>query len=234
MKKRLQSVTIEPFRHSKAWIPALILLGWPLSGSAMEAMDHPAHHQHAQQQSSAQAKPEMARVDLVPEVLQSQTGQHLNLSDDIGKDRILVMNFVYTTCTTVCPVTSAVFEQLQSQLQMQDRLGSEVTLVSVTVDPVRDTPQKLKEYASRFHAGKDWLWLTGEKRRVDRVLEGLGAYTSDFRDHPAMVLVGDPSSNHWMRFFGFPSPERILSTIEDLKMASPDTIAGHHHGGHVQ
>ncbi len=233
MKKRLQKIASEMRRRNRGWIPALLLLSCPLSGSAMEGMDHSAHQHHEQHQSAAPVKPEMAQVDLVSEVLQSQYGQPVNLTDDIGKHRILVMNFVYTTCTTVCPVTSAVFEQLQAQLQAQESLGSEVMLVSVTVDPVRDTPQKLKDYAGRFHAGKDWLWLTGEKRRVDRVLEGLGAYTPDFRDHPAMVLVGEPSSNRWMRFFGFPSPEKILATIEDLKMPSNETLAGHRHDGHV-
>lgn len=230
MKKLVARIANRLCVESKVWIPALMIVGWPITGSGMEVMEHHAHHP-APQQSTAREKGEIVQVHLLSEELQTQDGETVNLSEDLGEERILVMNFIYTTCTTVCPVSSAVFQQLQGQLQ--DRQERDVTLVSVTVDPVRDTIQRIKSYASRFEAGKDWLWLTGEKRRVDRVLEGLGAYTPEFRDHPAMVLVGDPSTNSWVRFFGFPSPERLLRSIDELKMTKHESLAGHSHAGHL-
>lgn len=208
------------------WLSAMMLLVFPLSAMGMEGMDHHAHHR-AQLEASAEQKAQNVDVNLYPEVLQTQHGKQMSLTEDIGKDSILVMNFIYTTCTTVCPVTSAVFQQLQDKLT--EREGNKVKLVSVSVDPVRDTPQRLKNYSQRFNAGEDWLWLTGDKRKVDRVLEGLGAYTPDFRDHPAMVLVGDPSSERWVRFFGFPSPERLLASIDDLTKGTNQSMAEHHH-----
>jgi len=215
---------------STGWLCAALLLSWPLAGGALETVDPHAHHRQ-QMQMSAVEKPEMTQVRLVPEALIDQNGEQVNSLQALAGERIVVMNFVYTTCTTVCPVTSAVFEQLQAKLA--ERLGSEVLLVSVSVDPVRDTPQRLKEYAGRYHAGQDWLWLTGEKRRLDRVLEGLGAYTPDFKDHPAMVLVGDPSSGRWQRFFGFPSPEAIMANIDQLSMNSRHAMAEHQHEHHA-
>jgi len=138
-------------------------------------------------------------------------------------DRIVVMDFVYTSCTTVCPVISAVFGQVQDKLGEQ--LGDEVVLVSVSVDPVRDTPQRLKAYAATHNAKPGWIWLTGGKRTMDEVLDGLGAYSPNFEDHPSMVLVGDGRSGEWSRFFGFPSPDRIMDQVNALQ-AARQTAAG--------
>jgi protein SCO1/2 len=134
------------------------------------------------------------------------------------------MDFVYTTCTTVCPVLSAVFVQLQERLGEQ--LGQEVALVSVTVDPVRDTPQRLKAYSARYDARDGWVWLTGPKTTVDDVLTGVGAYSVNFEDHPSMVLVGDGSTGQWSRFFGFPSPDRIMEQVNALQAARQGTAGG--------
>jgi protein SCO1/2 len=96
-------------------------------------------------------------------------------------------------------------------------VGDEVMLVSMSVDPVRDTPQRLKAYSAKHRAGDGWLWLTGSKGDVDDVLTGLGAYTSNFEDHPSMVLIGDGRSGEWKRLFGFPNPDRIVKIVNDLR-----------------
>ena len=147
----------------------------------------------------------------------------LFVSDVIG-DRIVVMDFVYTTCTTVCPVLSAVFGQVQDKLG--ERLGQDVFLVSVTVDAVRDTPPRLKAYAAKHNARDGWIWLTGDEPVVDDVLEGLGAYSPNFEDHPAMVLVGDGSTGEWSRFFGFPSADRIMARVDELLAARQSNAGG--------
>jgi protein SCO1/2 len=128
-----------------------------------------------------------------------------------------MVDFVYTTCTTVCPVLSALFAQLQERLG--SRAGGEVALVSVSVDPVRDTPARLKQYSDKFKAGSGWTWLTGQSQVVDEVLKSLGAYTPNFADHPAMVLVGDGRSGKWTRFYGFPDPDQIVAKVNELDSA---------------
>ena len=85
-------------------------------------------------------------------------------------DRIVVINFAYTTCTTVCPVSSASLAQVQGQLG--DRIGRDVGLVTVTVDPLRDTLARLKAYAGSVGAGAGWTWLTGPKPQVLTVNDG--------------------------------------------------------------
>jgi protein SCO1/2 len=136
------------------------------------------------------------------------------VSDVIG-DNIVVMDFVYTTCTTICPVLSALFTQVQTKLG--DDVGDEIWLVSMSVDPIRDTPQRMKAYSAKHRAGDGWLWLTGPKPAVDDVLTGLGAYTTNFEDHPSMILIGDGRTGEWRRLFGFPNPDRIVQIVNDLR-----------------
>jgi cytochrome oxidase Cu insertion factor (SCO1/SenC/PrrC family) len=92
-------------------------------------------------------------------------------------------------------------------------------MVSVTVDPARDTPAKLKAYARKWKARPGWVWLTGSKDVVDRVLKGMGAYTPSFTDHPPMVLVGDGRTGAWTRFNGFPNQGLILSRVDEITAA---------------
>jgi protein SCO1/2 len=177
----------------------------------------PGHEQHA----APAPAPSAARVVLRDTPLLDATGKRVQLAKDVIGARIAVVNFIYTSCTTVCPVSSASFQQLQQKLG--PRLGKDVVLVSITVDPLRDTPQRLREYAGRYEAREGWVWLTGAKPDVDSVLKGFGAYAARFEDHPAMVLVGDARGGPWTRFFGFPSVDELMARIETMQVA-------HNHG----
>jgi protein SCO1/2 len=173
--------------------------------AALAARAHEAHHQNHDA-----AKAGVVKVSLSEGPLLDQSGRLVRLAKDVIAERVAVVNFVYTACTTVCPVSSATFSRLQVELGAA--LGKEVVMVSITVDPLRDTPQRLREYAARYGAREGWVWLTGAKREVDEALKGLGAYTPNFEDHPAMVLVGDAAGG-WTRLFGFPSVEQLLERV---------------------
>jgi len=176
------------------------------------------HAQHRAMMNKPQSDASAASdVKLRDELLVNQHGDAVRFVSDVVRDQIVVMDFVYTTCTTVCPVLSVIFQQVQAGLG--DRLGTDVRLISVSVDPVRDTPQRLKRYAEGLQAHPDWVWLTGEKTTVDEVLRGLGAYSPNFEDHPSIVLIGDPQSGTWKRFFGFPGPDKILAVVDEMTMA---------------
>lgn len=183
--------------------------------------DPHAHHKAMLNKPAEAAK--STEVDLLDRTLVDQDGREVKFVSDVIGDRIVVMDFVYTTCTTVCPVLSALFGQVQEKLG--DHLGDDVVLVSVSIDPTRDTPQRLKAYAARYQAQPGWIWLTGGKRTMDEVLDGLGAYSPNFEDHPSMVLVGDGRSGEWSRFFGFPNPDRIMEQVNTLQ-AARQTAAG--------
>jgi protein SCO1 len=155
-----------------------------------------------------------AQVKVVDRVLRDQHGARLRFGADVVAGEVVVMDFVFTTCTTICPLLTAKFARVQAELG--DRLGKGVKLVSVSLDPVRDTPDRLEAYAARHKAGPHWTFLTGPKDDVDEVLKGLGAYVADFAAHPPMVLVGDGRSGRWVRVNGFPDPKKIVELVDEL------------------
>ncbi len=202
---------------------SLLALNLQAAETGHEHHDHAAagaedpHAAHKAMMNKPVEAAEATRVDLLDHTLVDQHGQQVKFVSDVIGDRIVVMDFVYTTCTTVCPVLSAVFGQVQNRLG--ERLGEDVVLVSVSVDPVRDTPQRLKAYSQIHKAQPGWIWLTGPKRKMDEVLDGLGAYSPNFEDHAAMVLIGDGRNGQWSRFYGFPNPDRIVEQVDALQAA---------------
>ncbi|WP_119154250.1 SCO family protein [Caldimonas tepidiphila] len=175
---------------------------------------HPGHDRAPPSAAGADptaATPTPAQVRLPEARLLDQDGRTLELRRDVIGGHIVLVDFVYTSCTTVCPVLSALLGALQ------ERLGPDVRLVSITVDPLRDTPARLKAHAATHRAGPAWTWLTGAPGTIDAVLRGFGAAASEPARHPAMVLVGDGRSGRWTRFTGLPDPQRLLAQVEELR-----------------
>jgi len=195
-------------------ITSLLTLVLAIPAGAIADEDPHAKHRAMMKQKSEPAL-ESADVDLRDRPLLTQDGDEVLFVSDVIGDNIVVMDFVYTTCTTICPVLSAIFTQVQGKLGEQ--VGDDVVLVSMSVDPIRDTPQRLKAYSAKHRAGDSWLWLTGAKPVVDEVLVGVGAYTTNFEDHPTMVLIGDGRTGEWKRLFGFPNPDRIVSVVNEMR-----------------
>jgi protein SCO1 len=149
--------------------------------------------------------------------LLDQNGTQVNFASDIVGDRIIALNLIYTDCSTACPVVSAIFEKLQSQLG--EKLQQNVRMVTLSINPIRDTPEKLKAYAEHFHAQPEWRWLTGDKTQVDSLLKALGGYSADYSNHTPIILIGDPTRSGWTRFDGFTSPETLAAKIDELRLA---------------
>jgi len=204
-------------------IPVAIVFALLFLSTVALAQEHDAHKAHRQmmQQETAATFAEIALPDAM---LVTQNGDEVRLVDDVIDGRIVVVDFVYTTCTTVCPVLSATFRQVQQKLGA--RVGEDIVMVSVSVDPQRDTPARMKSYAARLGASDGWVWLTGDKRNVKDVLEAFGAYTPNFADHPSMILVGDGASGQWTRFLGFPAADQIVNKVEEF---AANRMAHHSH-----
>lgn len=149
--------------------------------------------------------------------LLDQQGAVRKFQTDVIGDRIAVVNFVYASCKTSCPMASAVFGQVQDRLG--SRLGRDVAMVSLSIDPVTDRPAKLRAVADQFDSKPGWSWLTGEKAVMDQVLRGFGVYLSNITDHPTMVLIGDGKTGEWIRLLGFPSPDEIIRHVERFEQA---------------
>lgn len=136
----------------------------------------------------------------------------------LTQGKIIAMNFVFTTCKGICPPMGANFAALQRQLG--NRYAGEVALVSVSVDPTIDTPQRLKAWRDKFEGGPGWTLLTGAKRDVDHLLKELEVFTADKNDHSPFVLVGDVAAGKWSRVHGLTAPHKLAEIIGDLHTAS--------------
>lgn len=136
-------------RQTGSWTAAALLAGAALLPAAAVGQTHD-HHQH---QVANPAATETRSEDLrqIPDVtLVDQEGEEVHFYSDLVADKVVAMNFIFTTCTTVCPPMGAIFGKLQQDLG--ERAGRDVHLISVTVDPVTDTPDRLKAWSERFGA----------------------------------------------------------------------------------
>lgn len=171
---------------------------------------HAGHRHHMQQSTGASA----TQVQIPNVNLLDAKGQPFRFERSTFGDRVVVIDFVYTTCTTICPVLTATMAAVQRRLA--EDLGDKVTLVSVSVDPVHDTPARLNEYANTFKAGEDWHWLTGPKSQVNSVLRAFGLTTGAPADHPPVILVGVPAQNRWLRWVGIPATEAVVQEAKAM------------------
>jgi len=201
-------------------LAALLVTLGPRHALAHDGSDHGAESP-GPAQSSPSNEATNNSVDLVEASLIDRDGNPIQFRTEAVGDRIVAIDFVYTTCSTICPVVSSVFAQVQDELG--ERLGRDVWLMSISIDPTRDTPERLRDYAERFGAGSGWLWLTGAKPEVDRVLIGLDAFNADIVDHPSVVLIGDGRSGNWTRHFGFLAPDDIMARLDEL-VAARDAV----------
>ncbi len=204
-----------PLRYLGKLLLGAVVAGASVAVSAGEG--HGGAHAHGADASGA------VEVTLYDEALLDQDGRSVRFVSDVIAERIVVMTFIYTNCTTVCPVISAIFQQVQAEFG--ERLGKDVVMVSVSVDPGRDTPERLKAYALKYRAQPGWIFLTGGKHVVDKVLEGLGAYSQDFTAHPNMTLIGDRRSGKWSRTYGFADPKHIVAEVDKLAAARNDALS---------
>jgi protein SCO1/2 len=180
------------------------------SGHEATAGDHAKHHQHLVAPDTRRAM-----VDYhVPDVtLVRDDGKSVKLADELADGRPVVLAFIYTTCTTVCPVTS------QSMSQLQARLGpmrEHVHLVSISIDPEHDTPARLREYARQFGAGPAWQHYTGTLAASQTVQRAFDVYRGNKMDHAPAVLVRSAPSAQWVRLNGFPTADQVLAELPAL------------------
>ena len=156
----------------------------------------------------------------IPDIeLLDQNGKKIHFYTDLIKGQTVVINFIFTTCTTICPPLGATFARVQKELG--DKVGRDVRFISISVDPVTDTPERLKAWGAKFHAGEGWTLLTGHKPQIDELLRALGASSSRREDHSPTVLIGNDAHGNWTRTYGLANTTTLVNIINDA-------IAGKH------
>jgi len=143
-----------------------------------------------------------------PVKLVRDDGKAVTLSDELDDGRPVVVNFIYTTCTAICPVTSKVFQQLQGKLG-PDR--AKVHLVSISLDPEEDTPARLTEYAKKYKAGPGWQHYTGTAEASVAAQKAFDVYRGDKMNHTPVTLLRAAPGKPWVRFDGFTTADNLLA-----------------------
>jgi cytochrome oxidase Cu insertion factor (SCO1/SenC/PrrC family) len=183
------------------------------SMNANAAVEVNADAEHATYGSSKMTIPDVELLD--------QNGNKVHFYTDLVKGKTVAINFIFTTCTTICPPLGATFARVQKDLG--ERAGRDVRLISVSVDPATDTPERMKAWAAKFHAAEGWTLVTGAKPEVDKLLLALGAATSSPADHTPTILIGNDAAGQWTRTYGLARPGVLVKLIGDAIVGRLDT-----------
>ncbi|HKQ93945.1 MAG TPA: SCO family protein [Blastocatellia bacterium] len=182
------------------------------------------HHKQPGAQDKA-TREETVKLSIPDLSLLDQQGRKISFYSDLVKGKTVAINFIFTTCTTICPPLGATFAKTQKLLG--DRLGKDVFLISITVDPVTDTPERLRAWGEKFGAKQGWTFVTGEKAEMDKLLKALNGYTARIEDHSPMILIGDDARSIWTRAYGLAPPAKLMSIIETVSAKAQPEESGH-------
>ena len=184
-----------------------VLLLAAATPQAQEAHKHAAPAAQPAAEAPAQPRiPDVACLD--------QNGKRLRFHTDLLKGKVVVISFIFTSCTSICTIVGEGVARLQAALG--ERVGRDVHLISVSIDPVTDTPEKLKAWAARMKAKDGWTLVTGEKAEMDRLLKVLTGGASGPRTHSPLLLIGNEAKNVWTEAYALENPARLIQQIDRL------------------
>jgi protein SCO1/2 len=172
----------------------------------------------------AQSGPRNRLAEHFPNVrLRTQDNRDVRFYDDLVKVKVVLINFMFTTCTSLCPRSTANLVQLQQVLG--DHAGRDVFLVSISVDPHHDTPAVLKRYAEQYHTGPGWTFVTGSREDVDLIRRGLGVRDNDdLSQHTGMLIYGNEAFGRWASTPVMQSPTTLAAIV--LRVVDPRANGG--------
>jgi len=198
-------------------IVSLVLLFAFASASSDE---HAAHQQdeavpdkHAAHRAAMKKTSYAATTEnyAIPDVdLLDQMGESISLRSLLEVEQPVALNFIFTTCTTICPVMTATFAQMRQEL---GDAGNQLRLVSISIDPEYDRPDKLKAYSEQFRAGEGWEFLTGDSADIVLVLKSFDSYAGSKMNHQPITLLKSPDSASWTRIEGLASGRDLANEV---------------------
>ncbi|MGZ5442549.1 MAG: SCO family protein [Thermoanaerobaculia bacterium] len=150
-------------------------------------------------------------------VLVDQDGKQVRLYSDLVEGKTIVVSSFFATCNGICPVMAGTLRKVQSALG--DRLGRDVLLISISVDPENDTPQRLQEFAKNMAAGPGWRFLTGDKKNVEQALHKFGLKTEMKENHTSIVIVGNEPKGVWKKVFGLAPSDEVQRLVQEVATA---------------
>lgn len=170
----------------------------------------------AQQVAPSPAEREAkAHEFLTDTLLRTESDRTIRFYSDALKDKVVLINFVFTQCGDTCPLVTARLVQVKKELG--EAFGRDVRFISISVDPEHDRPQDLVRFASKFDAvHPEWWFLTGEKANVDLVLKKLGAFTAERESHLTAIIIGNAAEARWKRVRPDAPPKFVAEALREL------------------
>ena len=201
-----------------------MVVAWAIAVSGARATAQtPTGHEGHLAQMAAGPKDSAARVmapqPVIPDItLVDQSGRATTLREAIGSDKPVLVNFIFTTCTTICPVMSAGMSQFLTNLGAE---RDHVRVVSISIDPEADTVDALRAYAARYHASPSWRFLAGTPAAVEAAQRTFGSYRGGKYNHAPGTFVRSAPSAPWIALDGFSSAATLRHAVLGHLVPSP-------------
>jgi protein SCO1/2 len=173
----------------------------------------------ASQQPAAEQSP--AQKYFTDVVLTNQNGEKVRFYSDLLKGKVVIINSFFGTCQGSCLPMNRNLAKVQEALG--NRVGKDVYIISISVDPMMDTPERLKEYAAKLNARPGWYFLTGDKQNVEFALKKLGAYVDDKQNHLNILYIGNEPAGLWKKAFALAQTEDLIKVVESVLNDKPFT-----------
>jgi protein SCO1/2 len=174
---------------------------------------HGKHVQEQQGQSQERFTRTVASYDVPDVTLTDMNGARVKLASALEYEGPVLLQFIFTTCPTICPVMSSTFSAAQ------DKLGEDlarVRMISISIDPEQDTPERLREYARKFKAGRQWLFLTGDLDDIIAVQKAFDAYRGNKMRHEPLTFLRAAPGKTWVRLDGLMSASELVAEYNRL------------------
>lgn len=195
---------------------SIYLLSIALIFQVSAAFSQQPAHVHAQSSLSHSGNPQVrsANVNVPDVVVLDQNNHPVHFYRDLVQGKTVAINFIFTTCTTICPPLTANFASVQRK--MLKRGEKNLYLISVSVDPENDSPAKLKSYAEMFQAQPGWSFVTGTRSQLEKIWNAFSISASNKLDHSPTVVIGNDSRHQWTFASGLNSPEKLTGVIDSV------------------
>jgi len=170
--------------------------------------------------NTSEAAEEKARRFFTDLEVIDQNGNKQRFYSDVLKGRVVLINFIFTNCEFACPMLAQRLKQTRSL--MVPSIKDEVWYVSISVDPERDTPEAMKQFAERQGVDESrWIFLTGDSQNINTIIQKLGQWTPDIESHTTLMLAGNTITRHWTRVLPMVPPEGIAQQMRALVEETP-------------
>lgn len=205
---------ISSYKFSALGLALIFLLAQQEMVYAEDMHEHHHHHHMAAAESKTISRT-VAEYKIPELKLVNVEGKEKLLSEIISSKKPVMLNFIFTTCTAICPIMSSSFAQVSTQLGSEFK---DLQLISISVDPEQDTPVKLKEYAMRFTGSTQWQLFTGSLSNSIIVQKAFDSYRGDKMNHLPLAFIRGANSKQWIRLEGLASAEELMKELRALPL----------------